>query len=100
MEGRLFRKKLKESHLQFGLTPRHLPGSRLPTNANVLSRLLIIRVGRMGERYVKERRVAMKKSMALVAQEIFELWDHPSLPFRTFSLPSHVGGCQEAMGKR
>ena len=63
MEERLFRENMKESRLQFGFTPRRLPGSQLPTNADVVSRLLMIRVEEMEEHSVDERRVPMKKCM-------------------------------------
>ena len=74
MEWRLCRRKIKEPHLQFGLTPSCSPGSLFPTNADVVSRLLMILV-QMEEHSVHERRAPMKRCMAQVAQEILELRD-------------------------
>ena len=55
--------KMKELHLQFDLTPRRSLGSQLPTNADVVIRLLMIRVEKMEEHSVDERRVPMTKCM-------------------------------------
>ena len=84
IEGRVFRKEVEELHLQFGLTPRHSPGSQLPANADVVSRLLMIRMEKIEEHFVDEERVTMKKCMALVAQEILELWDRALPPTRAY----------------
>ena len=91
---------MKDPHLQFGLTPRRLPGSQLSTNADVVSRLLMIRVEKKEEHSIDERQVPMKKYMALVAQETLVLWDRASLPTRAYSLPSHAGRCHESAGKK
>ena len=63
MEGRLFRKRMKKPRLKFGLTPRRLPGNQLPTNTDVVSRLLMIRVENMKEHFIDERQVPMKECM-------------------------------------
>ena len=81
---------MKELHLQFDLTPRRSLGSQLPTNADVVIRLLMIRVEKMEEHSVDERHVPMTKCMTLVVQEILELWDRASLPTPAYSLHSHV----------
>ena len=81
---------MKELHLQFDLTPRRSLGSQLPTNADVVIRLLMIRVEKMEKHSADERRVPMTKCMTLVVQEILELWDRASLPTPAYSLLSHV----------
>ena len=53
MEGSEYRKKMKEPHVQFGVVPCRLPGSQLPTKADVIGRLLMLRIEKMEEGSVK-----------------------------------------------
>ena len=72
MEGLLYRRKMNEPHLQIGLIPS---ARKLVSNhRRCCQPPALIRV-QMEEHSVHERRVPVKRCMAQVTQEIFELWD-------------------------
>ena len=74
---------MKEPHAQFGVVPSRLPGSQLPTNADVIGRLLMLRIEKMEESSVKsERNFPMKECIEQVSLEILELWARASVPTR------------------
>ena len=82
MEGPVFRRKMKEPHPQFGITPCRLPGSQLPTNADVIGRLMMIRLKMMEGKSADEFHVSTKQCTSKVADEVMEVWKRSSLPTR------------------
>lgn len=84
MEGQIYRKKMNERHRQFGIKPCRLPESQLPTNGDVIGRLLMVRVEVMEERSItEERRVPMDHCIKQVTREVLSLWQRASLPTRS-----------------
>ena len=84
MEGHFYRKKMSEPHRQFGIKPRHLPEHQLPTNGDIIGRLLMVRIGLMEERSeTDERKNSVELCMKQVASEVFALRRKASLPTRS-----------------
>ena len=84
MEGHFYRRKMNEPHRQFGIKPRPLPEYQLPTNGDVIRRLLMVRIEVMEERSLTdERRVPIEPCLKKVTNEILTLWHRASLPTRS-----------------
>ena len=82
MEGLEFRKKMKKPHSQFGIAPRRLPGSQLPTSSDIIGRLTMLRVELMENRSKDLHHLPMTECMRRVTDEVMELWERASIPTR------------------
>ena len=82
MDRQSYRKKMKEPHPQFGVTPRRLPGTQLPTNGDVIGRLMMLRVELMEERSKDVRHLPMAECISRVTGEVMDIWERASVPTR------------------
>ena len=73
---------MKEPHTQFGIIPRRLPGSQLPSKGDVIGRLQMVRLEKMEVMSISENQVPMKECVRQVASEVEEIWDRASVPTR------------------
>ena len=84
MEGQFYRRKMNEPHRQFGIKPKRLPEEQLPTNGDVIGRLLMVRIEMMEERSVTdERKAPIEPCLKKVTNETLALWHKASLPTRS-----------------
>ena len=88
---------MKEPHTQFGIIPRRLPGSQLPTKGDVIGRLQMVRLEKMEVMSISENQVPMKECVRQVASEVEEIWDKASVPTR---ITSHVRMMVNELWKR
>ena len=80
MDGVAFRKKMKQPHAQLGVTPCDLPRNQLPTCAQVVGRIMKMRLEEMETRGFEERQISTKKLISAVSAEVRQLWIRTSVP--------------------
>ena len=71
---------MKEPHPQLGVMPCDLPRNQLPTCAQVVGRIMKMRLEEMEKRGVEERQISTKKLISAVSAEVRQLWIHASVP--------------------
>ena len=80
MEGTVFRKALKIQHTQLAVKPGMLPQHQLPTGADVVGRIMLMRLEEMQMMGVKENRVSIQSIIARVAEEVMDIWNRATIP--------------------
>ena len=84
MEGQFYRRKMSEEDPFFEINPRPLPTALLPTNGDVIGRLLMIRVEIMeAEEKHLDKHMPMERCMKKACDEVLDLWEKASLPTRS-----------------
>ena len=82
MEGTVFRKALKIEHTQLAVKPGMLPLHQLPTGADVVGRIILMRLEEMQMTGVKENRVSIEGIIARVAEEVMDIWKRATIPIK------------------
>ena len=80
MDGGSLRKKLKAPHKQFGAQACDLPQNQLPTNGQVIGKILKLRQEEMKARNVTENLVSVHTCISSVVREVEALWVKASIP--------------------
>ena len=74
MEGRSKRQKMRERHAQLSVKPCSLTLNQLPTGADVVGRIMMLRLEEMEMRCVDERHVSITTCINKVADEVISIW--------------------------